>query len=104
MTGNDLQRCTGCVYHNRIGETQNRCLHHSVEQCRNPDTCERFYSSDTVFLWNGDEWRISQGTYDSEICDLCGKRTRAHWMTNSGENHFMDVCNRCIRAKMEVRK
>jgi hypothetical protein len=58
---------------------------------------------DAFIFDKGDIFDLRDGTYDSEICDICGNRRMCDWLIYFGDHHKagFDCCRSCQKKILE---
>lgn len=59
---------------------------------------------ESAFIFDkGDVFDLIDGTYDSEICDICGKRRMCDWLIYCGDQmkSGFDCCRSCQKTILE---
>lgn len=53
---------------------------------------------DETLTYEGRTYVLVSGTYDMEICDICGKRRKCDYWQSYGDSdkRFWDICRGCL--------
>ena len=53
---------------------------------------------DETLTYGGRLYALVSGTYDMEICDICGRRRKCDYWQSYGESdkRFWDICRSCL--------
>ena len=56
-----------------------------------------------VFIFDaGDEFELMSDTYDIEVCDACGNKTKCDWLEYQGHGKTgMDMCRSCEKKYLK---